>query len=200
MGDIKETIAENIIKLRKSAGMTQAEMADILNYSDKAISKWERGGSTPDISNLKAVADLFNVTVDFLITPHQGDTIVIPESEDKKRHRRHTYITLMSLIMVWIAAVVIFIMFKVLLPELPHSWITFLYFVPIMMVVWLICNTVWFNKRRNYLIISLLVWSVFAVITIHISLFTGRFTPWFLITGAAGQLIIIWWAKMNSPA
>ncbi|MBQ9828419.1 MAG: helix-turn-helix transcriptional regulator [Lachnospiraceae bacterium] len=197
MADIKETIAENIIKLRRSSGMTQAEMADILNYSDKAISKWERGGSTPDISNLKAVADLFNVTVDFLITPHPEETIVIPESDEKKAHRRHTYITLMSILMVWIAACVVYSMVSILFPDLPHPWLVFLYFVPIAMVVWLICNSVWFNKRRNYFIISLLVWSVFIVITIHISVFTGRFVPWFLITGAAGQLIVIWWSRMN---
>ena len=95
-------------------------------------------------------------------------------------------------------AAILFIMIKILAPEVHHSWMVFLYFVPITLVVWLICNTVWFNKRRNYLIISLLVWSVFAAITIHISVYTGHFTPWFLLTGAAGQLIVIWWAKMNS--
>ena len=67
MSDIKAIIAKNITALRQNHKMTQIELAEKLNYSDKAVSKWERGESVPDISVLKQIADLFGVTVDYLL-------------------------------------------------------------------------------------------------------------------------------------
>jgi len=66
----RETLTKNITAsiaaLRNASGMTQAELAEKLNYSDKAVSKWERGESLPDITVIKQFADLFGVTVDSL--------------------------------------------------------------------------------------------------------------------------------------
>ena len=68
MENLNLIIAENVVFLRKQNSMTQKELAEKLGCSDKAISKWERGESVPSIAVLKAVADIFNVTVDYLIT------------------------------------------------------------------------------------------------------------------------------------
>ena len=46
---LKQTVANNIAQLRKSKGLTQLELAERLNYSDKAVSKWERGEGLPDV-------------------------------------------------------------------------------------------------------------------------------------------------------
>ena len=67
MDELRSIFAENVAALRRAAGMTQLQMAERLNYSDKAISKWERGESIPDVAMLKAVADLFSVPVDYLL-------------------------------------------------------------------------------------------------------------------------------------
>ena len=67
MEDLKLIIAKNISTLRKAAAMTQFELAEKLNYSDKAVSKWERGESLPDVSVLKAIADIFSVDKDFTV-------------------------------------------------------------------------------------------------------------------------------------
>ena len=69
MEDLKHIIAKNICDLRTAKGMTQLELAEKLNYSDKAVSKWERGESVPDITVLKEIADLFDVTLDYLVEP-----------------------------------------------------------------------------------------------------------------------------------
>ena len=61
MEDIKSIVAENIASLRQAHGMTQLELAEKLNYSDKTISKWERAESSPDISVLAEMAALFGV-------------------------------------------------------------------------------------------------------------------------------------------
>ena len=67
MDERKATIASNLIKLRLAAGMTQAELGEKLNYSDKSISKWERGESVPDVLTLVQLADLFEIPVNQLL-------------------------------------------------------------------------------------------------------------------------------------
>ena len=82
MTDIKATIAKNITELRTARGMTQLELAEQLHYSDKAVSKWERGESVPEISTLKLIADLFGVTTDYLL--RQTEKKTRPAVEQKK--------------------------------------------------------------------------------------------------------------------
>ena len=66
MKDLKLVIAKNIAKLRVDSNMTQNELAQKLNYSDKAVSKWERGESLPDISVLVQIAEIFFGYVGFV--------------------------------------------------------------------------------------------------------------------------------------
>lgn len=70
MRDLKSIVALNLVNCRKSSDMTQLQVAEKLNYSDKAVSKWERGESLPDISVLVALAKLYDVTLDYLVTEH----------------------------------------------------------------------------------------------------------------------------------
>lgn len=67
---LKQIVAENLTALRKSKGLTQLELAEKFNYSDKAVSKWEKGDTTPDIETLQALADFYGVTIDYFT--HEG--------------------------------------------------------------------------------------------------------------------------------
>ena len=60
-------LGERIANLRKTRGVSQEELADILLTSRQAISKWERGESDPDINRLKDLAVYFNVSIDYLL-------------------------------------------------------------------------------------------------------------------------------------
>ena len=82
--EIKEIISKNICGLRKKAMLTQAELADKLNYSDKAISKWERGESLPDAEMLYKIAELFEVDISYLFEEHNFEELSL---EDKKKLR-----------------------------------------------------------------------------------------------------------------
>ena len=70
--ELKLVFASNLINLRTAAGMTQAELGVKLNYSDKTVSKWERGEAIPDAYVLTELSDLFHVTVDYLLTSHDA--------------------------------------------------------------------------------------------------------------------------------
>ena len=108
MNDIKTIVAHNIAELRKASNMTQLELAEKLNYSDKAVSKWEHGDSIPDVTVLLEIADLFGVTLDFLVREvHTIEEIKKRFVKPRKYSRR--VITLLSILCVWFLAVVSFI-------------------------------------------------------------------------------------------
>jgi len=200
--DIKSIIAENIVRLRHRSGMTQIGLAEKLNYSDKAVSKWERGESVPDISVLKNIADLFGVTVDYLISSGHEDEpddvieVVVDEVAIKKKKRSRAMITGMSVLLVWLVASVIFVPIDIATTEAVAHWLAYAYAVPASMLVWLIFNSIWFNRRRNYLIISLMVWTLLAAI--HLSVLVGGFNVWQIyLLGIPGQLIISLWSVIG---
>ena len=93
----KALIASNIQYLRTSANLTQADLADKINYSDKAVSKWERGESLPDFFVMKQIADLFGVSLDFFFEEHSGKEVPEEVVEKMKNiNRKHLIIALIS--------------------------------------------------------------------------------------------------------
>ena len=88
MKDIKPIIAVNLSNLRKEKGLTQAELAEKLLYSDKSVSKWERAESVPDIYVLNSIAEMFGVTVDYLLQEHKPEEKIVTKDEVKNKNRR----------------------------------------------------------------------------------------------------------------
>ena len=82
MDELKETLAANLVRCRKRAGLTQAEVAEKLNYSDKAVSKWERGEGLPDLAVLVRLADLYGVTLDYFVSAHEGEKTPVPDGKN----------------------------------------------------------------------------------------------------------------------
>ena len=203
MEDIKAIIADNLVHLRRKNGMTQIELAEKLNYSDKAVSKWERGESVPDITVLKSIADMFGVTVDYLITSDHSESELkfddgseVAEQRARKRKRMRVMIAGMSVLLVWLIAAVIFVPIDIALSDVFLHWLAFVYAVPVSMLVWLIFNALWFNKRRNYLIISLMVWTL--LIATHLNVLLCGYNVWQIyLLGIPGQLIIILWSSIG---
>ncbi len=194
MEDLRLTIAKNISGLRRAAEMTQFELAERLNYSDKAVSKWERGESLPDVAVLKEIADIFSVTVDYLLTVEHGK-----RKPDKPQNRirvaNHGFITGMSITLVWLVALIGFVtgdMFRDF--TLGHHWLAFLWATPITFIVWLVFNSIWFNKRRNFLIISCLMWTSLAAIHISLIVLFNINVRFLYLLGVPGQLIVLFWS------
>ena len=59
--EFKKIVAENLVRERRESGLTQLDIAKKLNYSDKAVSKWERGEAVPEAYVLKQLATIYNV-------------------------------------------------------------------------------------------------------------------------------------------
>lgn len=198
MADLKSIIAKNIVALRQGAKLTQSDLAEKLNYSDKAISKWERSESMPDITVLKAIADLFEVPLDYLVQEnHEDITPVLPQAEPTNRKRRnHVIITMLSVLIVWFTATTVYITLD--MASLDHwgRFLVFFYALPISCIVWLVFNSIWFNARNNYLIISLMMWS--AIGSIVLTLYACGVSSWqFLLLGIPGQAAVLLWSRLQ---
>lgn len=189
MEDIKNNVAKKITELRTLNNMTQLELAEKLNYSDKTISKWERAESSPDIAVLVEIADLFGVTLDYLVRSKNVEEAV---SEYKKKEvtfnrRAVSYIAEGG---GWIVALFAFIITTLITNHMTFQWLYFVYALPVVLIIKLIFNSIWFNSRHNYLIISALLWAILATIHITFLYFKINVSLIYLL-GVAGQFVIV---------
>ncbi len=195
--DIKLNLAENLVKYRKHFNLTQAELAEKLNYSDKAVSKWERGESVPDLNVLKQLADFYNVTIDTLIS----EPTKVVTKKDNVRGKIRQIIAICSTMLVWLVAIVAFAFLNIIIPGITHTWIAFIYALPITCIVLLVLTSVWKKKITTAIIISCLVWSV--ILAVYLSLLFMLPSPpnqlWqvFLI-GIPLQILTIFWSKYRT--
>ena len=147
---LRKRIAENIAYYRKQSGDTQAELAEKLNYSDKSVSKWERGEGTPDVYILSQIAELYDITVQDLLR----------EKKVQKTRTKHLLITLMAVGLVWLVMTVLFCAAQIfnVLPE--YAWLLFIYGIPVMGIVCQVFSALWWGRIAQMLSCSLILWGI----------------------------------------
>lgn len=199
----KRRIGANIAAFRKSAGLTQAALAEKLNYSDKAVSKWERGESVPDVLTLIQLADQFGVTVNDLL----ADPEALPENpgalsdamdraveKTLKRKANKSIILLLTSLLVWFVALLFFVV--VSSAGLPYSWLAFFYAIPVNAIVHLSLRSAWHDFRQNRLLISLIMWGFLTAIHITLWVFLKRNLWKIYLLGIPGQAAILAWFRL----
>lgn len=180
--EIKENFSKNLISLRKAKKLTQAKLAEELNYSDKAISKWEVGAVLPDIETLVLIADFFGITVNDLIYKKQ-------EKLSKKVQTKYLFITLLSFGLVWFVATLLFFILQSTV-DFDRMWLIFIGAMPTSFIVLVVMTAIWFRKLWQFFSVSGLIWSI--VTTIYLILDNSAF--WFVfIVGAVAQIMVIIW-------
>ena len=190
MEDLKFITAANIISIRTKAGMTQAQLAELLNYSDKSVSKWERAEAMPHAYVLKHMSEIFGVSVDYLLSSHNDWE---PISQKQKRRYRSEIIVLISMAGIWTLAFFIFIIGWILGHML---WLVFIYAVPISLITLLVFNSVWENGKRNYYIVSTFVASIFVMVYLTLL----RWNPWqLLLLIIPAELIVFLAFRVKKP-
>lgn len=193
---LKQIIAQNIVFLRKQAGMTQLDLAEKLNYSDKAVSKWERGDSVPDIAVLKDIADLFGVTVDYLLKEDHAAEEEAARLEIREKKRNHQIIAALVAVVVWLIATAVFVNDQMKTSEMISAmWTVFIYAFPISCAVLMIFSVKWFSRRTTFLLLSGVLWGLLfsAFVTGLIETSNG----WVIfLLGIPAQVAIILWASL----
>lgn len=195
MEDLKPIIAKNIIDLRKSMSLTQAELAQKLNYTDKAVSKWERAESVPDVAVLKEIANIFDVNVDYLLqAEHKENYQVISK---QKRHD-HLIITLLSASLVFLIATVLFVSLESTLDRMRlYIWMIYIYAIPVACIVLLVFNSLWGKRKTRFIIISVLLWSALLSLYLSFLSFVSHNIWLVFMIGIPAQIIIFLWANLK---
>jgi len=204
---LKLQIGNNIAAFRKQCAMTQAELAEKLNYSDKAVSKWERGESIPDVLTLMQLAELFGVQVDDLLAdPNrlpEGSGVVVGKMEkavEKTLKRKADKMSILGLssLLVWFLALLAFVVISSL--GIAKSWIAFIYAIPANAIVVLSLRSAWHDFRWNKILISVIVWG--SLLSLYATLFLfWKVHLWrMFLLGIPGQMAILLWFKLFQPA
>ena len=203
---LKLQIGSNIANYRKGAGLTQAGLAEKLNYSDKAVSKWERGESMPDVTTLVQLAEQFGITVNDLLAdpdalpgnPGKLEKAMTQVSEKALKRKADKGIILsLSSTLVWFVALFFFVVISSF--DIPYSWLAFFYAVPANAIVLLSLRSAWRDFRWNKVLISCIVWG--SLVSIHASLwvFLGVNVWKLFLLGIPGQIAIFLWFRMFRP-
>ncbi len=205
---VKYQIGSNIAAYRKQAGLTQAGLAEKLNYSDKAVSKWERGESIPDVLTLMALAEQFDITVNDLLVdpdalpgnPGTLEKAMTQVSEKALRRKPNKNIILaLSSTLVWFVALLAFVVLSSFDVLEPYSCLLFFYAVPANAIVLLSLRSAWHDFRWNQALISILMWGglLSLFVTLHV---IADFRLWkVFLLGLPGQIAIFLWFRMFRP-
>ena len=195
MEELKPVIANNIIYLRKSMNWTQAELAQKLNYSDKAVSKWERAESIPDVIVLKRIADLFHVTIDYLMESEHTENEAKSQAVSKQQKHNRFIIALLSVSLVFLIATIIFVILRLGSVKSDISpWMVYVYAFPVAFIVLLVFNSLWGKRKTNFAIITALVWGT--LLAVYLSFLHKNIWLIFMI-GIPSQIIILLWANFS---
>lgn len=191
MENIKDIIADNLVKLRKEHKLTQLELAEKLNYSDKAISRWEKGEVTPDIETLLNICNLYNISIEDITKPQSN-----PKQLTKRYHfeiRNKLIITLLAISLVWFIATLVFVYSKITIHK--TFWQAFVWAIPISCILGIIFNSIWGKRKYMFVIISLLIWSLIASIYIQMLTIYNFYLIFFL--GIPLQIATILWSLLK---
>lgn len=181
--EFRQLVAVNLVYYRRLNNLTQIELAEKLNYSDKSISKWERGESLPDLYILQEIAALYGITLNDLVSAEK----TVPRS-----HRGHSKLlaALISFGAVWFVATVAFVALGIFLPALKRSWLAFVYAVPASTAVLIVLSNLWGKRLLLFLTLSVFYWTV--PLAIVLSIDYGKL--WLLFIGVIPlQILTIIW-------
>jgi len=195
MDELKSTIAKNLCELRTKAHLTQLQLAEMLNYSDKAVSKWERGEAIPDVRVLIQLAEIYGITLDEIV---KGDgAFPRMEIDGGRRNKKRLYITLLSFGLVWFIATAVFTVFYLIGDIGGVHGYQYLVFVAAALpaaIVLQVFSAMWGNRFTNTLATSGIIWSCALIIDIFTIAFTDFERIHFVyVVAAVFEILTVLW-------
>ena len=205
--ELNQKIAKNLASYRKTAGLTQAELAEKINYSDKSVSKWESGNGVPDLYVMLQLAELYGVTVDELIgkdaETKQKETAQQCKKASAKKWGLHVLIMLLSIGLVWLVATIAFVATWFFNPQ-GYGWLAFIYAIPVTAILMIVYSGIWKYRFLNFFSVSGLVWSVLTSLFLT---FKALYSVWgwdssllwgIFLLGIPLQVLEVLWAFFRS--
>ena len=191
MEELRKVIGNNLADLRKRKGLTQLELAEKFNYTDRAVSKWENGDTLPDIEVLYELCEFYGVTLDYLT--HEDNARFIKDENAELSQTNKISITALAISFVWVLAVVVFVVS--LLRHVDPLWQSFVWAVPLSALFVTFFNRKYFHRRLiSFLAMSVFVWSL--ITATYLSLLSMNLWPIFFI-GVPIQASFFFWLNIK---
>ena len=199
----RKQVANNLSYYRKKCGMTQSMVAEKLNYSDKAISKWERGDGIPDAYVLCSLADIYGVSIDILLSTTKEQLAAEPEIEEiateKALNKKHKYIAILSCGLTLFVTVLVYVVLSLVFKTNTEYLYVLLWGIPAASIVALVFNCIWGKRYNNTYIESVLIWTISICTILTIEHYVDIPNAWLLLLlPFSFQLLIILWNNMKA--
>lgn len=190
MKDINLVIGNNIKELRKINKMTQNDLAEKLNYSNKAVSRWESGEVIPDVQTLNNICEVFEIPIENIFKEQLPTEKV--KKEYKFRMGNKMAITLLSVLLVWLIATVTYVYSRITFND--NLWQVFIWAIPLSCIISIVFNSIWGRKFFNFVLISILIWSTLTSIYLQFI----EYNMWLIfIIGIPMQIGVILWSNIH---
>lgn len=193
MENIKQVVKDNLIKLRKENKLTQLELSQKVGYSDKAISRWETGETTPDVETLNVLAELYNVPISYFF--EETHEALIEEKKVKERQKvSKLVISLLCIVSVWFVAIIVFDVLNKFVG--PRGWLAFIWAIPASLLLAIIFNAIWGKKIWTLIFASAFSWTL--LLALHLQLI--KYSSFMLfILGVPVQVVLILAFLLKQP-
>ena len=194
MESLRKIIGSNLAELRKERKITQLELAEMFGYTDKAISKWEKGDTLPDVETLYQLASFYGVTIDYLTNdiPLEEKEIITNPTKQTNIKANRISIVLLSISLVWMLATICFVWIMVF--NSVNYYQVFIYAIPLTSIVLVLFNKTWGKRKYNFYIYTLFLWSLIS--SIYVGFLQYNLWPLFLL-GVPSQILIFLWSRMK---
>ena len=197
---LRKTVAENLVYYRRKKGLTQLALAETLNYSDKSISKWERGEGLPDLTVLYRLAEYYGITLNDLVSQRSEEEAAEAADETERdtaegSMRSRILVPVLSIGLVWLAAMVGFFLLEILPFEFAYSHLLFIYAIPISCVVALVFSCIWWLYWLRFVCVSCLIWSV--ALCLYLTFALPSFGLIFAVAGILQGLAVLWFIQIR---
>ncbi len=159
MKDIREIVCSNLVKIRKQHNLTQVELSNKINYSDNAISRWEKGDVLPSLETLQTLASFYGVQLSFFIEEHPDEQTKLLNSK-----KRVLYWGIMScaILAVWTICSLAFLLLYNYKGE--YYYMAFVWGVPLSALVARSIVKYYFKNKLSLLTNSICVWTTLSAI------------------------------------
>ena len=186
--EFNKKVGENLAKYRKFNNYTQIALAEKLNYSDKAISKWEKGECLPEIYVLKEIADLYGVTVNDLITPRKK-----PKQSINKTKMFFT--PALSCCIVWIVALLAFFLIRLIDPSFTMDWYTFIIAIPVTILIIFIFSCIYKQFWIQAFSLTAFIWTTITAVHVGLAPLSKEMINLYFIGIPLQVALILWYAN-----
>jgi len=185
----QEQLAKNLVYYRKASGLTQLELAEKFNYSDKSVSKWERGEGFPDVFVLKSLADFYGITIDdFYANEHKE---IITQNHSL---RKQVYLKLMASGICWLVTIATFVVLNIFLNNVAFKpWLVFIYGILANAIILLVWDFIYHHRFLRVIDTSVVIWSCALTLYFTILIITGKNLPLMFIVAVPLEILEIIW-------